>query len=34
MAKLNSYRPFTPNPDMVARCPDITGNEINGVGET
>jgi NAD-dependent dihydropyrimidine dehydrogenase PreA subunit len=34
MAKLNPYRPFTPNPDMVARCPDITGNEINGVGET
>ena len=34
MAKINPYRPFTPNPEMVARCPDVTGNSINGVGET
>jgi len=34
MAKLNPHRPFTPNPEMVARCPDVTGNTINGVGET
>ena len=33
MAKPNPHRPFTPNPDMVARRPDVTGNAINGVGE-
>ncbi|MEJ6707695.1 MAG: hypothetical protein QNK92_02575 [Amylibacter sp.] len=33
MAKPNPHRPFTLNPDMVARCPDVTGNAINGVGE-
>ena len=34
MAKIDPYRPFTPNPEMVARCPDSTGNSINGVRET
>ena len=34
MAKLNKHRPFNPNPEMVARLPDVTGNAINGVGET
>jgi NAD-dependent dihydropyrimidine dehydrogenase PreA subunit len=29
----NPYRPFTPDPEVVARLPAITGNEINGVGE-
>ena len=33
MSKPNPHRPFTPNPEMVARLPAITGNEINGLGE-
>ena len=33
MPKPNPHRPFTPNPDMDARRPDVTGNAINGVGE-
>ena len=34
MAKLNPYRPFIPNSEMVARLPTVTGNTINGLGET
>lgn len=34
MAPKNPYRPFTPDPEIYPRLPDITGNEINGVGET
>ena len=34
MAKPNPFRPFTPNPDMMALRPAITGDELNGVGET
>ncbi|MDG2374948.1 MAG: 4Fe-4S dicluster domain-containing protein [Woeseiaceae bacterium] len=33
MAK-SSYRPFTPKPEQVALIPEISGNEINGLGET
>lgn len=33
MPPKNSYRPFTPNPEMISRLPNITGNEINGLGE-
>jgi ferredoxin len=33
LAKKNPYRPFTPDPEMLACLPDVTGNEINGVGE-
>ena len=34
MPRPNPHRPFTPNPEMVARRPDVSGNTINGVGET
>jgi epoxyqueuosine reductase len=34
MAARNPFRPFTPNPEMLALLPKITGNEINGLGET
>ena len=34
MARSNPHRPFVPNPEMVMRLPEITGNEINGLGET
>jgi len=34
MAKKNPFRPFTPNAEMISLLPDITGNEINGHGET
>ncbi len=34
MPKQNPYRPFKPNPDMMARRPDVTGNAINGLGES
>lgn len=33
MAK-SPYRPFTPNPEQVALIPEISGNSINGMGET
>jgi ferredoxin len=28
------YRPFTPNPEQVALMPQISGNTINGLGES
>jgi len=34
MVRPNPHRPFVPNPEMVMRLPEITGNEINGLGET
>lgn len=34
MAKPNPHRPFVPNPDQMTQWPDISGNEINGLGET
>ncbi len=33
MAK-SPYRPFTPKPEQAARIPEVSGNAINGVGET
>lgn len=33
MAK-SPYKPFTPDPDQVALIPPISGNAINGMGET
>ncbi len=34
MPPRNPHRPFTPNPDMIACLPGVSGNEINGLGET
>jgi ferredoxin len=34
VAPKNPYRPFEPNPELVPHLPSISGNEINGVGET
>lgn len=33
MAK-SPYRPYTPNPEQVALMPAVSGNTINGMGET
>lgn len=33
MPKPNPYRPFTPDPEMLACRPEVTGNSINGLGE-
>lgn len=33
MPRENPHRPFTPHPDLMARAPAISGNEINGLGE-
>ncbi|MEM6462338.1 MAG: 4Fe-4S dicluster domain-containing protein [Pseudomonadota bacterium] len=33
MPKANPYRPFKPDPQQVERVPEISGNEINGLGE-
>lgn len=33
MPKDNPHRPFQPNPEQMARWPDISGNTINGLGE-
>lgn len=30
----NPYRPFTPKPEQMELMPEISGNEINGLGET
>ena len=34
MPKPNPHRPFTPNPDLMAQAPEISGNAVNGLGET
>lgn len=34
MPRENPYRPFTPNPEQIALRPDISGNAVNGLGET
>jgi hypothetical protein len=34
MASPNRHRPFSPDPAQVALKPEISGNAINGVGET
>lgn len=33
MARTNPHRPFTPDPDQMARAPEVSGNDINGLGE-
>ena len=33
MPKDNPYRPFVPDPAQLDRQPDISGNEINGLGQ-
>ena len=33
MPKIYSYRPFTPNPEQMAKMPNISGNSINGLHE-
>lgn len=33
MAK-SPYRPFTPKPEQLALVPEVSGNELNGLGET
>ena len=34
MPRDNPHKPFTPDPAQMARRPEVTGNEINGLGET
>ena len=34
MPTANPHRPFVPNPDQMARRPEVSGNDINGLGET
>jgi ferredoxin len=34
MPRRNPHRPFSPDPEMLARRPQISGNAINGLGET
>ncbi|WP_050930142.1 4Fe-4S dicluster domain-containing protein [Aestuariivita boseongensis] len=34
MARENPYRPFTPDPDQMRLVPKVSGNDINGLGET
>jgi Pyruvate/2-oxoacid:ferredoxin oxidoreductase delta subunit len=34
MAFSNPYRPFTPDPEQLALTPAVSGNTINGLGET
>ncbi|MGD1926712.1 MAG: 4Fe-4S dicluster domain-containing protein [Paracoccaceae bacterium] len=34
MPKANPYRPFTPDPEQTALWPEISGNAVNGLGES
>jgi ferredoxin len=34
MARKNPHRPFTPDPAQMALAPDVSGNTINGLGES
>lgn len=34
MARSNPHRPFTPDPAQTALMPDLSGNTVNGLGET
>ncbi|MEO0653904.1 MAG: 4Fe-4S dicluster domain-containing protein [Pseudomonadota bacterium] len=34
MPRVSPYRPFTPDPAQMAQAPDISGNAINGLGES
>lgn len=33
MPRQNKYRPFTPDPEQVAKAPAISGNKINGLND-
>ncbi|WP_127113546.1 4Fe-4S dicluster domain-containing protein [Shimia sediminis] len=33
MARENPHRPFTPDPEQMAVFPEISGNDVNGLGE-
>ena len=33
MAKSNPHRPFTPDPEQMARVPNVSGNAVNGLDE-
>lgn len=33
MAKPNPHRPFTPDPEQMSLWPDVSGNDVNGLGE-
>ena len=33
MPKVNPFRPFSPDPEQMARAPAASGNDINGLGE-
>ncbi|UWQ91242.1 4Fe-4S dicluster domain-containing protein [Rhodobacteraceae bacterium M382] len=34
MVRKNPYRPFVPDPEQMALWPDLSGNAVNGLGET
>ncbi|AAV93471.1 4Fe-4S dicluster domain-containing protein [Ruegeria pomeroyi] len=34
MARTNPHRPFVPDPEQAALAPGVSGNDINGLGET
>lgn len=34
MTKSNPHRPFRPDPDQMRLFPSVSGNTINGLGET
>jgi ferredoxin len=34
MPRQNPHRPFAPHPEMLERRPEVSGNAINGLGET
>lgn len=34
MAKISPYRPFDPEPEQMALKPEVSGNTINGLGES
>lgn len=34
MARRNPHRPYEPHPELMARAPAISGNAVNGLGET
>jgi epoxyqueuosine reductase len=33
MARQNPHKPFTPDPEQMAFAPDVSGNDINGLGD-
>ena len=34
MARTNPHRPFSPHPELLERRPEVSGNAVNGLGET